>query len=145
MENKRTEYRKELNGLYLPYYDGLCTELPPEWQPYCGQRGPDEQEIDFAKGVSKAHAWESPHQYGLATDWTLWDESGKPIWIPKRDPRWRPYIEACVKVGVMSGSTWDDYFHNEYKISVHWTKVKEVYEANGLDAAMQYIQQVHTA
>lgn len=135
--NRRERFRKGLSPLYLPYYDALCNLLGEHWQPYCGLRSLEVQQDLYAKGTSPAKAGESAHNYGCASDWTLWD-GGKPIWDVE-DPRWREYEQACEKVGLRWLGTIGDAVHNELPLAVRWKLVRRVLDEQGMEAAMKYI------
>jgi hypothetical protein len=148
---RRTKFRRGLSTLYLPDYDALCGLLGPEWQPYVGMRDFIEQQACFNNKTSKAKPGESPHQYGCASDWTLWDAYGKPIWLPWKDERWLPYQQAIEKVGLRWGNDWNrngdpadesfhDAYHNELSIACSWKHVHLVYKARGMTAAQQHIE-----
>ena len=144
MSDRRAEIREGLHPLYTPFFDALCALLGPEWQPYCGFRTKEDQARMKAIGASKAGAWESPHCYGLASDWFKpgWGEK----WPHAGDPEWQAYVDACQKVGARAGATFasfPDFPHNEYKISIRWEKVKDVYNQFGLEAALEFARQAH--
>lgn len=146
MDNRRQKIRETLSDLYLPYYDALCAKLPEEWQPYCGLRSPEDQDKVLQSKNSRAARWESPHNYGCASDWCLWIDD-KPVWPAPDDERWDPYVQACISVGLQPGGlfrSFKDFPHNEYKIFVSWKMVGAVYGKYGLDRAMLFIKQVHT-
>lgn len=150
MSDRRVRIGAALSPLYLPYFNALCAELPSEWQPFQGLRTFSEQEALYAKGrtelgeiVTWAKPGDSPHNYGCATDWTLWNPQGKPIWT--QDVKlWVPYFNACEKVGLKKGADFGDKPHNELSIAVSWRKVHEVLVEKGSDAAQKYIETVRT-
>lgn len=146
--DRRLITRKELNALYLPLYDALCAQLPEEWQPYSGKRSFEQQDTLYAQGrtapgdkVTNAKGGQSAHCYGCGTDWTIFDENDKPVWMKVEDPRWKIYEAACNKVGLKWGGHFSnpDCFHNEVHLSCSWGDVGKVFEAQGLDAALQKI------
>jgi len=57
---------------------------------YTGEKG---------KTVTKAEAWESYHQYGLAADYVFRD-GGKWTWPPKSDKRWGEFHHIARSVGL---------------------------------------------
>lgn len=127
MTDRRAKFRDGLSLHYLPFYDALCEELSPYWQPYSGLRTPEKQDELYAQGrtapggiVTNAKGGESAHQYGCANDWTLWDAGGNPIWMKKTDLRWQSLIMAAEKVGLRSGSEFGDVDHTELRISLSW-------------------------
>ena len=161
---RRAFYRTGLSTLYRPGYDALCAELPPEWAPYFGARTVPEQNSLYSKGrstmgepcqcslkpclkhplgltVTNAQGGESAHNYGCASDWTLWVD-GKPVWMKGSDPRWQPYIDAIVKALLRSGSTFSsaDYPHNELMIDCSWKHVAVTFSQRGMTAAQQHIE-----
>jgi hypothetical protein len=151
MEQKErmAKFRLGLSSLYLPFYDALCKVLPEEWQPYYGLRSFNEQTALWNHGrsvpgkiVTNAKGGESPHNYGCASDWTLWLNSG-PVWMDAKDPRWKVYVDAIKKVGLRSGSTFSnaDYPHNELSIDCSWKHVAAFYAAGGMIIAMQHIEE----
>lgn len=155
LDKRRERFAKDLHPLYIEKYLKLCELLPKEWQPYWGFRTFEQQENIYKIGrtvppigqkywKTKAKGWQSPHNYGCATDWTLW-EKGKPIWLAKKDPRWKVYVDACEKAGLRHGASFGDWFHNELPISVKWSKINEVREKLGLDRANEMIVEVHVA
>ncbi len=160
VSERRLYFRQGLCRFYLSNYDRLCAVLPPEWQPYFGLRTFSEQTLLWGKGrtiapiglqyiLTQAKSGESPHNYGCASDWTLWDTEGKPIWLNTNDPRWKTYQEACIEAGVRWGGDWngnrlrDEKFiddpHNELRISCDWKHVAAVYSGGGMRTAMQHI------
>lgn len=146
--NKRDKYREGLNSLYLPLYDELCKVMPDNWQPYSGLRTIKEQSLLWDKGrslagdvVTYSKAGESAHNYGCASDWTIW-EKGKPIWPDSTSKEWFIYEDACYKVGLKWGGSFGhiDCPHNELKISVRWPKVAIIFTSSGMVAAHQFIE-----
>ena len=138
LAERRPKFRAGLSALYLPFYDKLCAEMGPYWQPFYGLRTFAEQDALYAQGrsvpgsiVTNAKGGESPHNYGCASDWTLWDVSGNPIWMTAKDDRWKTYIDAIAKVGLYSGSLFTDvdFPHNELHIQVSWPKVLTAVQA----------------
>lgn len=132
---RREKFRVGLSGLYLPIYDKLCADLPSEWAPFYGLRTDAQQDALYAIGrtltpekktVTDAKAGESPHNYGCASDWILWDLWMNPIWMPPSDPRWKVYIDAIAKAGGRAGFHFSkvDAPHNELPITVSWTEIK---------------------
>ena len=86
--------------------------------------------------VTNAKGGESGHNYGCATDWTLWTPDAQTIWMKGSDPRWQVYLDAIKKVGLRSGSTFPnpDYPHNEILISCSFKQVAQIYSAQGMTA-----------
>lgn len=145
MTPRRDKFRYGLYGVYLPYYESLCANLDEKWQPYSGFRDFDAQDILYAKGrtsiplgkafeVTNAKGGQSPHNYGCATDWTIFEE-GRPIWLKKTDPLWQEYIQAIEKVGLRCGVEFGDVDHNELALSVSWAQIYGEYQSGGLEGA----------
>lgn len=147
-KDPRIRFREGLHPQYLPLYDSLCQLLGPYWQPYYGTRGLAEQEILYAQGrtapgliVTYAKGGFSPHNYGCASDWTLWDAGGNPIWMKPGDSRWKEYAFACEKVGLVWGGDFEfrDCPHNELVVRGGWKRVGLEFAKGGLDLALGYI------
>lgn len=139
--DRRLFFGKKLHSLYAPFYEALCAELPPEWQPYSGSRDFMAQSRLYAQGrtapgliVTKATAGRSPHNYGCASDWTLW-ENHLPIWLKRDDPRWQEYIQAVKKVGLKAGADFGDVDHNELALTCSWTDVFACYKLDPIHGA----------
>lgn len=154
---RRVKFRKVLSELYLPSYDLLCEELPAEWDPFQGWRAFFYQDQLYAQGrtipgpgatkenplgkiITRARGGESAHNYGCATDWTVW-EDGKPIWMEDSDKRWEVYFQALDKIGLKKGADFGDNPHNELEISVSWKVVLEQYKKGGMEAAKVFIKE----
>lgn len=78
-------------------------------------RGPDEQDELFNSGVSKAKAYESPHQYGLAADFHFanygWD-------VPAS---WWNWIDDMARqIGLETGVFWNDGNHLQLQGWTQW-------------------------
>lgn len=151
MMNRRTRFKVGLSSLYIPYYDKLCALLPEPWQPYSGVRDFPQQDQLYAKGrtqeplgkgfvVTNAKGGESAHNYGCATDWTIFIE-GKPLWLFPEDPRWEVYISAVKKAGLKPGSEFGDYAHNELRIDCSWKHILLAYNAGNMTSAQNKIQE----
>ena len=147
MRDRRALYRLGLSTLYLPYYDALCLLLGPEWQPYCGLRSFVEQTALYMRGrvtpgakVTNAKGGESPHNYGCASDWCLF-EGNRAVWPPQGDPKWSEYGEAIAKVGLKWGGEWQDNPHNELPIVCSWKHVLVEFNKGSMLAAQQFIEE----
>lgn len=147
MKDRRSFFRSGLHDIYKPFYDSLCSLLDQKWQPYSGFRSFDDQEKLYAKGrsipgsaVTNAKGGESAHNYGCASDWTIFDDKGNPEWLKKEDPLWDEYKTAIWKSGLRAGADFGDVDHNEYPIDCSWKRVKAVYDVNGIDGAMGFIE-----
>jgi len=148
MDARRLRFRKGLSTLYLPYYDALCDVLPENWQPFYGLRTFEEQERLWRQGrqtegpvVTNAKAGQSPHNYGCATDWTIWD-GGTPLWPKSGDSVWKVYEDACDKVGLRWGGAFSkvDCPHNELKIECRWNRILIEYGLRGMQGAQELIE-----
>lgn len=150
MENRRAHFRVGLSTLYLPFYDLLCGELPPIWQPYAGVRSVDDQDGLYAKGrtsfpigpqyiVTNAKGGWSAHNYGCATDWVFYD-AGILTWLKKEDPRWEEYVAVVKKVGLRAGVEFGDVDHNELRLTCDWAHIRLAFQQGGMTAAQQAIE-----
>lgn len=81
-------------------------DFAKNWFVFETYRDPERQTSLFYKGKSKARAWESPHQYGLAVDIVPFDGT-KPIWPNLDDPRWERLSIAADAVGLSTPIKWD--------------------------------------
>lgn len=151
MENRRQHFRMGLNHLYAAKYDILCQNLSDIWQPYYGVRSIADQDKLYAEGrttsggiVTDARGGESPHNYGCASDFTVWTPEGKPIWMGSKDPRWQEYIDAIKKSGLYWGGDFPGHFkdidHVELKLSVSWTKIYGIFKSDGYSKAVEAIE-----
>lgn len=146
---RRAKYRLGLSRLYVPYYDALCAELGPHWQPYMGTRTFEEQDRLYATGregrpgakLTNARGGESAHNYGCASDWTVW-EDGKPLWPAASDKIWLEYTQALEKIGLVAGANFrfKDMVHNELRVSCSWKHVLIAYRQGGMTAAQHHIE-----
>jgi len=162
LAERRAHFRKGLHPLYLPYYDALCGVLDEKWQPFFGVRSIAEQDRLYAFGrttgptgrfVTRAKGGESPHNYGCATDWTVFDAQGRALWPKAPDPLWKEYQNALEKVGLRWGADWDgdgdldekgliDCPHNELVIDGRWPYICKVLVENGAGAADEMIRRL---
>lgn len=145
MTNRRAHFREGLSSLYLPFYDALCAELGPEWQPYMGTRTIAQQDKLFAQGrsdpggrVTNARGGDSAHNYGCGTDWAYF-EAGQLVWLKKEDPRWQVFKAAVEKVGLRWGGEFGDVDHAELKLSCDWKHVHLKFIAGGMRMAQEHI------
>lgn len=148
---RRERYREGLHESYIAIYDKLCLILPDYWQPYSGVRTFKEQSdlysvgrnpvINKRKIVTYSQAGQSAHNYGCASDWTVF-ENEKPLWPLAFDNVWDVYRDACLEVNAKWGGTFrgiTDYFHNELPLTASWPEVLEVYRDSGQKAADTFI------
>jgi hypothetical protein len=149
MKNRREFFRKGLNEIYLKYYDALCKNLPPIWQPICGLRTIEEQEKLYAQGrttkgpiITNSKPGFSFHNFGCASDWGYFtDEAEGREWVPLKfdDPVWREYQEICNKVGVIL-IEWERP-HNELPITLTTRALKEVFDKGGMETVNELIKE----
>lgn len=148
---RRAFFRNGLSTLYLPFYDDLCTELPPDWQPYSSNRTIQEQSGLYAIGRTtnplgiqyrrtNAPGGYSPHNYGAASDWTWFDGTGHLCWLSPSDLRWQEYVDIVEKVGLRSGKYWGDTDHNELHLTCDWSHIYQIYSSNGMTSAQQHME-----
>lgn len=147
--HRRARFRQNLNSLYLPFYDELCEMLPPYWAPYQGFRTFQEQDDLYSQGrtkpgkvVTRAKGGESPHNYGCATDWIIWDNHEKPVWLDADDPAWDEYVSAVEKIGLKCGDSWGDINHNEIRLKCKWKEVLSVLMALGTEGVQNHIKRM---
>jgi hypothetical protein len=158
--NRRLNVRRNLSPLYLPFYDALCERLSEEWQPYSGIRSFMAQDKKYAQGreqvngiwvvkepgkvITNAKAGESPHNYGCATDWTIWTADGEPDWREPDDLCWKEFVDAVTAVGLRPGSEFGDVDHCELRINVPWKTIGVVFHDQGPEAAKAAIESALT-
>jgi len=150
-EGKVEQFRENLHSSYLPIYDSICKSLPISWAPYYGFRTIEQQLALYEKGrskesiakgeriVTKAAPGLSMHNYGMATDWTIWDFHGKPVWDHNE---WQLYRNAIkVARGDWAGNwiTFKEMYHNQYPTRAGMRRVNEIRIQTGIDAAIEYI------
>lgn len=149
LDDRRAFFRKGLCPIYISYYDSLCTLLGREWQPYFGFRSIAEQNSLYAQGrstpgkiVTFAKGGESAHNYGCATDWTVWDENAQPIWLQNNDPKLQELSEASDKVGAEWGGHFPipDCPHVQLGLSLPWKDVKAINDSQGAVGVLSFIK-----
>lgn len=144
--DRRYKFRQGLCPPYAVKYDKLCDVLPPPWQPYQGYRTFAQQDKLYAMGrtesgvrVTNAAGGLSAHNWGAATDWTLFDVNGHPVWLEADDPAWLEYNAALKECGLRPGSEFNDVNHNELRLKCRWGDILEVYRKGGMDAAQSML------
>jgi hypothetical protein len=70
-------------------------------------RDPSAQETAFKAGTSKARAFESAHQFGLAADFVPYAFGRVWEWPATDDPEWDALRLACRDFGLRNGLSWD--------------------------------------
>ena len=147
MIDRRKTYREGLHPLYLKRYDALCSLLDAKWQPCQGRRSFEEQGKLFNQpqeggpAVTKANAGDSAHNYGCATDWTIFDDQGNPTWPDHSDPLWNEYAAACKTAGLRWGGAFNDYPHNQLPLSIRYKSIGQIFREKGLEAALTLLQE----
>lgn len=142
VKQTRDSIRAQLSRLYIPYFDALCEELPPDqWAPYNGLRSFELQSALYAAGrtkpgaiVTNAPPGASAHNYGMASDWAP-ILKGQISWPDAKDPLWQAYGAAVKKVGLRWGGDFHKFIdcpHNELPILTPWSKLIPVHDSKGL-------------
>lgn len=128
IHNRREHYKQGLHEQYIPLYEVLCNLLDERWQPYSSFRSIEDQDKLYAEGrtapggiVTNARGGESAHNFGCATDWTIF-ENGQPKWLHKEDVLWEEYQTAVWKAGLKWGGDFGDVDHNELKT---WKEIRD--------------------
>lgn len=70
-----------------------------------GYRSPEDQEREFFETSSKARAWQSAHQYGLACDFVPYDAARQWHWDETAD--WAYLKRKALSLGLDVPITWD--------------------------------------
>lgn len=143
-----------LHKLYLPRFDQLCKILDPAWMPVSGYRSIMEQDALYTQGrdpvtlktlypskiVTEARGGFSAHNWGLATDFALFDQNGKPIWS---HDKWPEYTLGCKRAAL----EWGGYFanfpdkpHNQMPLMCAYKTIGDELLAKGKDAAQALLE-----
>lgn len=96
-------------------FEGLAILLESEWHngkaphwflPFETYRSPERQEALYIQQVTRARAWQSAHQVGMAVDFVIWDtEAAKWSWDSQAD--WA-YLKAKARqFGLDAPIQWD--------------------------------------
>ena len=83
-------------------------------------RSPEQQDNAFARGVSKARAFQSPHQFGLAVDFVPFI-NGNWTW-QQPDAVWEVLHARAATLGLLAPMAWDKG-HIE---SPDWPKIRKI-------------------
>lgn len=83
----------------------LATSGAAGFKLFEGYRSPNRQIEVFNRGTSKAKAWQSAHQYGLAVDYVWWDPADGWSWDARHN--WDALADAADSVGLHAPITWD--------------------------------------
>lgn len=91
------------------------------FEPFEGVRSPDRQNQVFAAGTSKARAWQSAHQYGLALDFAARKITGdaRYIWSWDAAHDWTFLKTEAERHGLSVPIIWDKG-HVEHPIWRNW-------------------------
>lgn len=94
-----------------------------EFKLFEGFRSPLRQDHLRKRGTSKAAAWQSAHQYGLAVDVVPYVK-GQPTWVLANiGPHDLEYFDAAVKrAGLLRPILWDPY-HVEHPL---WNEIRKL-------------------
>lgn len=85
---------------------GYSLNIIPLWfRPFEGFRAPGRQAEVFKKGTSKARAWESAHQYGLAVDFVPFRRGAYTWEVSAAD--WLHLRNASHARGLLNDIAWD--------------------------------------
>lgn len=77
-------------------------------RPYEGYRSPGRQDELFKKGTTKAEAFQSAHNYGLAVDFVPYDVKANKYWWPNADHQiWKDLRVAATNRGLVNNIDWD--------------------------------------
>ncbi len=146
--------RNGLHKLYLPRFDQLAKILSPEWMPVSGYRSIMEQDALYTQGrdpvtleplyrskiVTNARGGFSAHNWGLATDFAIFDAKGSPVW---NHDRWAEYTLAVKRAGL----EWGGYFtglvdkpHNQMPLMCAYKTIGEELLKNGKDSASELLE-----
>lgn len=112
--------RFRLLGMKLTdlYQSGLVLT---DFRPFEGYRSVERQRQLFGQrpAVTKADAWQSAHNYGLAVDFVPWVD-GKWTWLPADHPDWRILRQQAELRGLDNSLDWDRPHVEDFL----WSQVK---------------------
>lgn len=100
----RTHFQMLESNLMRAYMNGETKSL---FVPFTGYRAPQAQTALVEAGTSKAHPWESAHNYGMAVDFVPWrgGERNQWTWDDKED--W-DFLDRCAtQTGLYRPIKWD--------------------------------------
>lgn len=97
----RPAFRALADDLFQAHRLGIVKSL---FLPFQGYRSPVDQEHAFKRGVSKAHAFDSAHQFGLAVDFVAWDHESW-SWAPYQD--WNGLRRCAAGRNLINDIEWD--------------------------------------
>lgn len=80
-------------------------EMDTPFLPFETYRSPEDQEHDFRRGTSKAHAFESAHQFGLAVDFVPFINGNWTWTVP--DDVWNALVGKAAAHGLLVPIAWD--------------------------------------
>ncbi len=90
------------------------------FRPHTGYRSPADQEAAFRRGVTKARAFESAHQFGLALDFVPLGDGNKFVWPDPSDREWDQLRARARGFGLLNNIEWDRP-HVEHRL---WQRVR---------------------
>lgn len=95
-----------LHPLARPAFETLAERLKNEtvFRAFETYRSPLRQEILYPTGSTRARAWRSPHQYGLAVDFVPWVNGA---WTWDADSPWQQLREYATAAGLLCELDWD--------------------------------------
>lgn len=76
------------------------------WMMFETYRSPERQNELFKKKKTRAKAWQSAHQYGMAIDFVPVID-GKPAWPDSEDECWVELLGLATECGLLNDIDWD--------------------------------------
>lgn len=117
------------------------------WAPYSGYRSFLTQDNLYAQGrvsdgpvVTNSRGGESAHNYGCASDFAWFDNSGTLVWLKDNDPKWAELIHVVLDLNLRPGKLFGDIDHVEMKIKIPWSSLLPIYKQSGMDAVNKVIK-----
>lgn len=100
--------RSKIDALQTALTNGFAKgETKSNFRVFETYRSPQRQRHLFLKTTStKAPEWTSAHQYGMAADFAVWDETAKK-WSWPDDADWKYLAAEARKVGLATPLAWD--------------------------------------
>ena len=133
-----TDLHPEVRGQFSALAEDLTLAYQADhtefrFEPFEGLRSPDRQNHLFTEGTTKARAWQSAHQFGLAVDFVPrilkfrpGDSEGRWHWHwPATEHNdWQVLSELAVEHGLLTPIAWDKA-HVEHP---HWRAFRKVWK-----------------
>ncbi len=147
---KINKFRVGLHPEYQKIYDFIAAKLPVSWAPYFGLRTIEEQQELYNKGrsnksielgeriITNARPGESLHNFGLASDFTIWDLHAQPVW---NHNEWRDYASVVRMAGGTWGGDWisfNDKPHNQFPTKLSGKELNKIRLEKGIDEALKH-------